>query len=84
MLERQQSGRHHDCSIVIGKGSSIGSSAVSGLCVSYSQSQNSENAGNHVIMSSSKVELKRLCYLYRPMPVELVVLNAQTPSMHDY
>lgn len=42
-----------------------------------------ETEGMRVIMSSSKVELKRLCYLYRSMPEELVVLNAQTPSMHD-
>jgi hypothetical protein len=48
-----------------------------------SQSQKRRNDGIQVVMSSSKVELKRLCYLYRPMPVELVVLNAQTPSMHE-
>jgi len=51
--------------------------------VSYSQSHYLKNDGMRVIMSSSKVELKRLCYLYRPMPEELLVLNAQTPSMHD-
>ena len=34
--------------------------------VSYSQSHYLKNDGMRVIMSSSKVELKRLCYLYRP------------------
>ena len=38
-----------------------------------------EGIWKEVIMSSSKVELKRLCYLYSPMPAELL---CSTPKRH--